>query len=77
MLVAACGVAVTAAVLGVYLSFFIDSAPAPTIVLLLTAIFIVAFAVSVRRAHSRPRSVAAGSVVAPDAEAGPPIRSHG
>ena len=38
--------AVTAAVLGVYLSFFIDSAPAPTVVLLLTAIFIVAFAVS-------------------------------
>jgi manganese/iron transport system permease protein len=78
MLIVACGVAVTAAVLGVYLSFFIDSAPAPTIVLLLTAIFIVAFAVSVRRAHSRPGSATAGSVVAEaDVEAGPPIRSHG
>jgi manganese/iron transport system permease protein len=29
--------------LGTYLSFFIDSAPAPTIVLILTALFIVAF----------------------------------
>lgn len=29
--------------LGTYLSFFIDSAPAPTIVLILTAVFIVAF----------------------------------
>ncbi len=29
--------------LGVYLSFFLDSAPAPTIVVLFTAIFIVAF----------------------------------
>ncbi len=78
MLVVACGVAVTAAVLGVYLSFFIDSAPAPTIVLLLTAIFIVAFVVSVRRAHSRPGSATAGSVVAEaDVEPGPPIRSHG
>ncbi|MCK0150529.1 metal ABC transporter permease [Marivita sp. S6314] len=28
---------------GVYLSFFLDSAPAPTIVLILTAVFIVAF----------------------------------
>jgi manganese/iron transport system permease protein len=30
--------------LGTYLSFFIDSAPAPTIVLILTIIFLVAFA---------------------------------
>jgi manganese/iron transport system permease protein len=28
---------------GVYLSFFIDSAPAPTIVLILTGIFVIAF----------------------------------
>ncbi len=36
-------VALAASFLGVYLSFFIDSAPAPTIVLLLTAAFIAAF----------------------------------
>ncbi|APH72146.1 metal ABC transporter permease [Aquibium oceanicum] len=36
-------VALAASFLGVYLSFFIDSAPAPTIVLLLTAAFIGAF----------------------------------
>lgn len=79
MLMAACAIAVAAAVSGVYLSFFIDSAPAPTIVLLLTAIFIVAFAVSVRRAHSRPTGVAADSVAGPgaDAEVLPPLRSHG
>lgn len=40
---------------GVYLSFFLDSAPAPTIVLVMTALFIVAFVVSSQRAakHSR------------------------
>ncbi|MBU2980685.1 metal ABC transporter permease [Lentibacter algarum] len=32
-----------ASMLGVYLSFFIDSAPAPTIILILTIMFIVAF----------------------------------
>ena len=31
-------IAVTASLLGVYLSFFLDSAPAPTIVLLLTMV---------------------------------------
>ena len=37
-------IAVAASFLGVYLSFFIDSAPAPTIVLLLTGAFLAAFA---------------------------------
>ncbi|WP_313615185.1 metal ABC transporter permease [Agrobacterium sp.] len=36
-------IALVASLLGVYLSFFIDSAPAPTIVLLLSAMFVVAF----------------------------------
>ncbi|WP_379072989.1 metal ABC transporter permease [Mesorhizobium sp. UC74_2] len=36
-------IAAGASLLGVYLSFFIDSAPAPTIVLLLTALFVAAF----------------------------------
>jgi manganese/iron transport system permease protein len=46
MLVIAVVVAVAASFGGVYLSFFIDSAPAPTIVLLMTVTFLVAFAAS-------------------------------
>jgi manganese/iron transport system permease protein len=42
-------VTLIAGVLGVYLSFWIDSAPAPTIILILTIIFIAAFVTSVRR----------------------------
>ena len=37
-------VAAGCAFLGVYLAFFIDSAPAPTIVLLMTIVFLLAFA---------------------------------
>ncbi|MDI7860421.1 metal ABC transporter permease [Rhizobiaceae bacterium n13] len=43
MLVAAVAIAVTASVVGIYLSFFIDSAPAPTIVLLMSLAFVIAF----------------------------------
>ncbi|CAN7696094.1 metal ABC transporter permease [Rhizobium sp. LjRoot98] len=43
MLVVAVFVATVASFSGVYLSFFIDSAPAPTIVLLMTIIFIATF----------------------------------
>ena len=50
MLIAAVLVATMASFFGVYLSFFIDSAPAPTIVLLMTVIFIVAFVWSSWRA---------------------------
>ncbi|WEZ83376.1 metal ABC transporter permease [Rhizobium sp. 32-5/1] len=50
MLVVSVLIGTTASFLGVYLSFFIDSAPAPTIVLLMTAAFIVAFVVSTRKA---------------------------
>jgi len=46
MLLIAVLVAVACSFGGVYLSFFIDSAPAPTIVLLMTATFLVAFATS-------------------------------
>ncbi|TCT06907.1 metal ABC transporter permease [Aquabacter spiritensis] len=55
MMVYAVAAAVAAALGGVYLSFFIDSAPAPTIVLLMTIGFLAAFAVStvrVRRAQA-------------------------
>lgn len=43
MLAVAVAVCMVAMLTGTYLSFFIDSAPAPTIVLVLTALFIVAF----------------------------------
>lgn len=43
MLWVAVTVNIGAMMLGTYLSFFLDSAPAPTIILILTALFIVAF----------------------------------
>ncbi|HMQ93904.1 MAG TPA: metal ABC transporter permease [Amaricoccus sp.] len=43
MLAVACLVCLAAMLGGVYLSFFLDSAPAPTIILLMTAIFVAAF----------------------------------
>jgi manganese/iron transport system permease protein len=57
MLGASVAIAVAASFLGVYLSFFLDSAPAPTIVLLMTIAFIAAFlisAVRTARAERRP-----------------------
>ena len=45
MLAVAVAAALVATFLGTYLSFFLDSAPAPTIILLLTAIFAVALTV--------------------------------
>lgn len=57
MLVLAVAVGVGAALAGVYASFFIDSAPAPTIVLLMTLVFVAAYLVAARRAR---RAVAAG-----------------
>ncbi|TIL75850.1 MAG: metal ABC transporter permease [Mesorhizobium sp.] len=50
MLILSLAIAVAASFLGVYLSFFIDSAPAPTIVLMLSAAFIAAFAVTTLKA---------------------------
>lgn len=43
MLAVAVLVAVSCSLAGVYLSFFLDSAPAPTIVLMMTGVFIAAF----------------------------------
>jgi manganese/iron transport system permease protein len=43
MLPIAVGVTMLSGILGVYASFFLDSAPAPTVILILTAIFIAAF----------------------------------
>ncbi|RWN01187.1 MAG: metal ABC transporter permease [Mesorhizobium sp.] len=50
MLILSVAIAVAASFLGVYLSFFIDSAPAPTIVLMLSAAFIAAFVVTTLKA---------------------------
>ncbi|RFC65364.1 metal ABC transporter permease [Fulvimarina endophytica] len=44
MLICACAVSVSCSLLGVYSSFYIDSAPAPTIVLALSAVFVAVFA---------------------------------
>ncbi len=55
MLVAAVLVAVVASLGGIYLSFLIDSAPAPTIVLLMTAMFILAFLRTVWKARATER----------------------
>ena len=59
MLAIAVIIAVFASFLGVYLSFFIDSAPAPTIVLLMTIAFIAAFVfVTVKTARLQRREAA-------------------
>ncbi|GGF60293.1 membrane protein [Azorhizobium oxalatiphilum] len=50
MLVVAVMIAAAGSFLGVYLSFFVDSAPAPTIVLLLSVVFVLAFIHASRKA---------------------------
>ncbi|MBE1206403.1 metal ABC transporter permease [Aminobacter carboxidus] len=57
MLMVSVLVAALCSFLGVYLSFFIDSAPAPTIVLLMSLAFVAAFFVSKRRTALRERQV--------------------
>ncbi|BCH28713.1 membrane protein [Mesorhizobium sp. L-8-10] len=59
MMLMSIAVAVVASFLGVYLSFFIDSAPAPTIVLLMSAAFVAAFILS-RIGNARRERQAAG-----------------
>ena len=49
MLITAIAVAVSASFLGIYLSFFLDSAPAPTIVLLMSITFAAAYLVARKR----------------------------
>ncbi len=50
MLLIAVATSMLSTFLGVYASFFLDSAPAPTIVLLMTILFIIAFVISSGRA---------------------------
>ncbi|SDO45214.1 metal ABC transporter permease [Phyllobacterium sp. OV277] len=59
MLLVSAAVAVVTSLAGIYLSFFLDSAPAPTIVLLLTASFILAFLVSRKRTAASAEAQAA------------------
>lgn len=49
MMLIAVTISVLCSVVGIYLSFFIDSAPAPTIVLLMSATFIVTFVITATR----------------------------
>ena len=49
MMMIAVAVSVLSSLAGIYASFFIDSAPAPTIVLLMSATFIITFIVTTRR----------------------------
>lgn len=53
MLMVAVSVTLMSGSFGIYLSFYIDSAPAPTVILILTAVFIVAFVHSTRRTKSQ------------------------
>ncbi len=52
-LLVAVGVSVTVSLLGIYLSFFIDSAPAPTIVVLFALVFMVTFCAASCKARRR------------------------
>lgn len=49
-------VATSSAFSGIYLSFFIDSAPAPTIVLIMSVVFILAFIRTVHRARHKQQA---------------------
>lgn len=62
MLVTAVSVAVISSLAGIYLSFFIDSAPAPTIVLIMSGIFILAFFRTLWQARSVNRIAAAEDI---------------
>lgn len=57
MLVVAVAVTITACLGGVYASFWLDSAPAPTIILILTAIFIAAFLWRSRQTRRSTRTI--------------------
>jgi len=58
MLMLAVAIAVLASFFGVYLAFFLDSAPAPTIVLLMSMTFIAAYFISRRKAARMERLLA-------------------
>jgi manganese/iron transport system permease protein len=72
MLATAVTIAVVASFLGVYLSFFIDSAPAPTIVLLMTIAFIAAFVFVTGKTARLQRREAALAIAPSEPEGGQP-----
>jgi len=55
MMAVALAVALACTALGIYASFILDSAPAPTVVLLMTLVFIAAFLWNLRQAAERGR----------------------
>ncbi|MGV6839476.1 MAG: metal ABC transporter permease [Planktomarina sp.] len=57
MLFIATAVCMASMIIGTYASFWLDSAPAPTIILVLTAAFLVAFTVKTWRNHQRVQRV--------------------
>lgn len=59
MMICAVMIGTTSSFLGIYASFYINSAPAPTIVLVMTALFIAAFISSTQKAKRTTRSVSA------------------
>ncbi len=59
MLVVAVAVCLSTMMTGTYLSFFLDSAPAPTIVLVLTIIFVAAFLRRLQVTHATSKKAAA------------------
>ncbi len=65
MLPLAAGITLLSGFVGVYLSFFIDSAPAPTVILVMTIIFIAAFIRANIRANIRARKTSAATVDLP------------
>lgn len=56
MLQVAVSVTLFSGITGVYLSFYIDSAPAPTVILILTVIFIAAFVRAMRKTKARSQA---------------------
>ncbi len=64
MLVVSSLVTIVSMVLGIYLSFFIDSAPAPTIILVMTSVFLVAFVYRIQKTRRASRGNAVPSVAA-------------
>jgi manganese/iron transport system permease protein len=72
MLAIAVTIAVVASFLGVYLSFFIDSAPAPTIVLLMTIGFIAAFVFVTGKTARLQRREAAPAIAPSEPEGSQP-----
>jgi manganese/iron transport system permease protein len=62
MLMSAVAVAISSSLAGIYLSFFIDSAPAPTIVLIMSSIFVLAFLWTLWQARGVNRIAAAKDI---------------